>query len=168
MSALDRLARVHAQIATGLDRLQAPALLAMRLHVSWQFLKSGWLKLTEWNTTIYLFTDEYRVPLLPPTVAAVAGTAGELVFPALLVLGLFSRIGALGLFAVNALAVIAYRHVLLADGYEAALAQHVLWGVMLGVLAVVGPGRWAIDHWLERRPPQAAIGSGAGFAITKP
>ena len=50
------------------------------------------------------FVDEYRVPLLPPLLAAVLGTAGELFFPLLLVLGLFGRIGAAGLFAVNALA----------------------------------------------------------------
>ena len=58
------------------------------------------------------------MPLLPPTLAAVVGTFGELFFPMLLVLGLFTRVGALGLFAVNALAVISYWHVLGGEGYR--------------------------------------------------
>jgi len=94
---------------------------------------------------------EYQVPLLPPTIAAVVGTAGELFFPTLLVLGLLTRVGALGLFAVNALAVISYWHVLGGDGYEAALAQHVLWGFMLAVLAVSGGGALTLDEKLGRR-----------------
>ena len=77
-------------------------LLGTRLWVSWQFLKSGWLKLTTWDVTLELFRSEYQVPVLPPTLAAICGTFGELFFPLLLVLGLFTRVGALGLFAVNA------------------------------------------------------------------
>ena len=80
-----------------------------------------------------------------------AGTFGELFFPALLVLGLFGRIGALGTFAVNAMAVISYSDVLLAEGYEAALGNHILWGVLLLGLTVFGPGKISVDAWLERR-----------------
>jgi putative oxidoreductase len=139
--------------------LASPLLLATRWYVSWQFLKSGWLKLTGWETTIGLFTDEYHVPVLPPLLAAVVGTAGELFFPVLLVLGLFGRIGAVGLFAVNAMAVVSYAHVLLAEGFEAALAQHVLWGYMLIVVAAFGPGRFSADEWLAGRR-HAAVPAG--------
>jgi len=120
-------------------------LLATRLHVSWQFLKSGWLKLTDWETTLFLFQEEYHTPLLPPAAAAAAGTFGELVFPALLIAGFMGRYAAAGLFAVNVVAVVSYAHVLLGEGFEAALGQHYLWGFMLLVLAVFGPGRWAVD-----------------------
>lgn len=120
-------------------------LLATRLHVSWQFLKSGWLKLTDWETTLFLFQEEYHTPLLPPVAAAAAGTFGELVFPALLMAGFMGRYAAAGLFAVNVVAVVSYAHVLLGEGFEAALGQHYLWGFMLLVLAVFGPGRWAVD-----------------------
>ena len=68
--------------------LATPLLFAFRGYVAWQFLKSGWLKVSDWDSTLYLFQEEYHVPLLPPEMAAVAGTAGELVFPALLVMGL--------------------------------------------------------------------------------
>jgi putative oxidoreductase len=89
--------------------------------------------------------------VLPPTVAAVCGTFGELFFPILLVLGVFTRFGALGLFAVNGMAVISYWHVLGSEGYEAALAQHVLWGFMIIVIAVFGGGKIALDEKLGSR-----------------
>lgn len=149
-AAFDRVNRLADDV---LSLFAAPLLLATRWYVSWQFLKSGWLKLTNWEQTVGLFTDEYHVPVLPPLLAAVVGTAGELFFPVLLVLGLCGRLGAVGLFAVNAMAVISYAHVLLAEGFEAALAQHVLWGYMLLVVAVVGPGRFAVDEWLVGRRP---------------
>ena len=66
-------------------------------------------------------------------------------------MGLFGRLSALGLFAVNAMAVISYRHVLLTEGFEAALGQHVLWGFMLAMLAIYGPGKWSADHLLRGR-----------------
>jgi putative oxidoreductase len=150
MNIFDRL-RGAVGLSDRLSLLSSPLLLATRLYVSWQFLKSGWLKLSSWDTTLYLFQDEYHVPLLPPHVAAVAGTCGELFFPVLVVLGLFGRFGALGLFAVNAMAVISYANVLLAEGSEAALGQHILWGYMLAVVAVLGPGRVALDDLLWRR-----------------
>jgi putative oxidoreductase len=146
VNALATVNDAQRRLARALDSLQSPLLLALRIYVAWQFLKSGWLKLTTWDTTLYLFREEYHVPLLPPVAAAVAGTCGELLFPALLVLGLWSRAAALGLFAVNAMAVYSYQQVLLAPGFEAALAQHVLWGLIALVLAIVGPGRWTVDR----------------------
>ena len=116
-----KLTGAHAALGRVLDHLRSILLLCTRLYVGWQFTKSGWLKLTSWSTTLDLFHTEYHVPLLPPDVAAVAGTFGELFFPSLLYLGLFGRVGALGVFFVNAMAVISYRQVLLADGSEAAL-----------------------------------------------
>ncbi len=140
---------------SALASLAAPFALATRLYVSWQFLKSGYLKVTSWDTTLSLFHDEYHVPVLPPDVAAYVGTFGELFFPLLVVLGLFGRLGAVGLFAVNAMAVISYAHVLFSEGFEAALGQHILWGYMLLTLAVYGPGRWSLDGWLGSRPGAA-------------
>ena len=71
-------------------------------------------------------------------------------FPALLMAGFMGRYAAVSLFAVNVVAVVSYAHVLLAGGFEAALGQHYLWGFMLLVLAVFGPGRWSVDS-LQRR-----------------
>lgn len=134
-----------------LDLMQSPLLLATRVWVSWQFLKSGWLKVSDWGSTLELFRSEYQVPLLPPAAAAVAGAAGEIVFPLLLIVGAFARMGALGLLAVNLMAVVSYWHVLGQEGFEAALAQHVLWGFMTLVICVFGAGRFSVDHLMAKR-----------------
>jgi putative oxidoreductase len=134
-----------------LDLLYSPFALATRLYVSWVFLHSGWLKISAWDQTLSLFEDEYRVPLLAPHVAAVVGSFGELFFPVLVILGLAGRLGAIGLFAVNAMAVISYSHVLFQEGFEAAIGQHYLWGFMLLMLAFKGPGAMSVDHLLARR-----------------
>jgi len=143
-------ARALTIAANLLGALQAPFALATRWYVSWQFWKSGYLKISSWETTLGLFRDEYHVPLLPPHVAAVVGTFGELFFPTLLVLGFFARFGAIGLFAVNAMAVISYADVLLAEGSEAALGQHILWGFMIATIAIYGPGAWSLDRLFTR------------------
>ena len=143
--------RIHAAFGRLLDRLRSPLLWVTRVWVSWQFLKAGWLKATHWDVTLELFRSEYQVPVLSPALAAAAGTFGELFFPALLILGLLSRVAAIGLLAVNLMAVVSYWHVLGQEGFEAALAQHLLWGFMLLVIAVCGAGRFSADHALERR-----------------
>jgi putative oxidoreductase len=125
-----------------LDALQPAAQLAARLYVGAAFFRSGLTKIADWETTLALFQDEYKVPLLPTHVAAVMGTGGELVLPVLLVLGLFGRFGALGLSVVNVVAVLS-----LAEIAEPALQQHVFWGSLLAALALWGPGKWSLDAW---------------------
>jgi putative oxidoreductase len=146
-----QLLLLHSRLAHAMDHSQSLLLLGTRWWVGWQFLKSGWLKLTTWDVTLELFRSEYAVPVLSPPLAAVLGTLGELFFPALLMLGLFTRVAAPGLFVVNAMAVVSYWHVIGAEGYEAALAQHVLWGFMLAVVAVCGAGNLSLDARLERK-----------------
>jgi putative oxidoreductase len=129
-----------------LSSLQSPLLLLMRLYVAQVFWLAGLTKLRDWETTLLLFTEEYKVPLLPPTLAAYAGTFGEVVFPVLLVLGLGGRYAALALFVVNIVAVVSYPGLA-----EPALFQHFTWGALLAVLATFGPGRWALDAWVGQR-----------------
>lgn len=142
-----------AWISPLLRKLEPPFALALRLWVGWQFVKSGWLKLTTFENTLYLFNEEYRVPLLPPELAAVMGTGGELVFGALVMAGLAGRLSAIGLSVVNLMAVVSYAHVLFAEGFEAALAQHYLWALMLMVIVVYGPGSWSLDRLIARWLP---------------
>lgn len=131
-----------------LDKLQPLAALLARAYVADAFFRSGLTKLRDWDITLALFQDEYKVPLLPPNVAAVMGTGGELVLPVLLLLGLGGRFGALGLSVVNIVAVLS-----LTEVAPAALQQHVTWGVLLAGLAVFGSGRWSLDRWLLRGTP---------------
>ena len=65
------------------------------------FFKSGLQKIDNWDSTLFLFNDVYAVPVLPPALAAWLATAAELALPVLLVVGLASRFGALGLFILN-------------------------------------------------------------------
>jgi putative oxidoreductase len=144
------LAHGYALIVRALNALSQLFALYLRVWVSWIFLHSGWLKLQDWGQTVSLFESEYRVPLLPPHAAAVVGTFGELFFPIFVILGLAGRLSALGLFAVNAMAVISYAHVILAEGAEALARQHYLWGLALLVIVFYGPGAISVDRRLMR------------------
>ena len=69
--------------------------LPLRFGVAWIFWNAAQVKLINWQRTIELFIDEYRVPLLPPEVAANMALSIELAAPVLLVLGLFTRVAVL-------------------------------------------------------------------------
>jgi putative oxidoreductase len=138
-----RILALWGRLEAALAALQSPAALLARMYVAQVFFMSGLTKLRDWDTTLALFADEYHVPLLPTPVAAAMGTAGELVLPVLLVLGLGGRFAALGLSVVNAVAVVS-----LADIAPAALQQHITWGVLLVGLAVFGSGTWSADRLL--------------------
>lgn len=129
-----------------LETLQPVAQLAARLYVAQGFFLSGLTKIRDWDTTLALFNDEYHVPLLPPELAAVMGTGGELVLPALLTLGLAGRFAALGLSVMNVVAVLS-----LAEIAPAALQQHQFWGSLLIGLALWGPGKLSLDRLITAR-----------------
>ena len=131
--------RLFAHLAPALD-------LILRIHIASVFFKSGLTKIMTWSSTLYLFNEEYHVPLLSPETAAWMATGGELALPVLLVLGLFGRFAALGLSILNGVAVIAYAHGL----SEAGMNLHFYWGLILGILLLHGCGKWSLDTWLER------------------
>jgi putative oxidoreductase len=134
------------QTIAALEQAQPLAQLAARLYVGHAFFLSGLTKIRDWDTTLALFMDEYHVPLLPANVAAVMGTAGELVLPVLLVLGLAGRFAAAGLFVINAVAVVSLMEIA-----GPALQQHVFWGSLLIGLLLWGPGRWSLDRFIGPR-----------------
>jgi putative oxidoreductase len=133
-----------------IEMLQPVLLLALRLYIGWVFIRSGLTKIDDWSTTIALFTDEYHVPLLPPAFAAAMGATGELLLSPLLVLGLAGRFAALGLFVVNAMAVLSYPQLFQFE-CPAAIQSHFCWGTLILLLAVFGPGALSADAWLKRR-----------------
>jgi putative oxidoreductase len=148
---MNRLVALYERAVDALESLQPAAQLAARLYVAKVFFWSGLTKLRDWEITVALFTDEYHVPLLPPELAALLGTAGELVLPVLLAVGLAGRFAALGLFVVNAVAVIS-----LAEIAEPALMLHVFWGSLLLGLLLWGPGKWSLDRLILPRLHPAA------------
>jgi putative oxidoreductase len=148
---LERPRQMAAAPAALTSQLRWLALLLARLHVAQVFLLSGLSKLRDWEITLALFQDEYHVPLLSPELAAWLGTAGELLLPVLLILGLATRFAAAGLSVVNVVAVLS-----LAEIAPAALLGHQLWGTLLLALLLCGAGRWSVDGW------RAGLTHGAG------
>ena len=151
-SPVNRLVTLYGRAVEALDGLQPAAQLAARLYVAKVFFWSGLTKIRDWEITVALFTDEYHVPLLSPEAAALLGTAGELVLPVLL---------ALGLSVVNVVAVIS-----LAQIAEPALMLHVFWGSLLLGLVLWGPGRWSLDRIVGPHAPPAAAPRGGSLQRT--
>lgn len=124
---------------------QQLALLLARCYVAWVFFASGLTKLNDWETTLFLFEYEYQVPFLSPALAAFLGTAGEIVLPILLALGISTRFAALGLSVVNIVAVISLEEIA-----PAAFAGHIIWGLLLGLNVLWGSGLVAIDTLIAK------------------
>ena len=134
-----------------LNSLQSPLLLVFRGYVAYVFFMSGLQKLSTWNDeygVMYLFREEYKVPLLDPVVAAYLATAGELFLPIMLVLGLGTRFFAIALSVLNAVAVISYYETLAKVGQ---VTPHIFWGACLMTNIVFGAGYFSVDQWLKSR-----------------
>ena len=86
---------------------------------------------------IELFTDEYKVPLLPPEFAANLALSIELTTPVLLVLGLLTRAAALVLLGMTTVIEIFV--------YPQAWPTHIQWAAMLLVLLCRGAGKLSLD-----------------------
>ena len=140
------IAQIYAAATRAIDRVQPAFALAVRLYVARIFFLSGLTKLHDWSITRALFENEYHVPLLPPELAAWLGTGAEIALPILIVAGLGTRFAAAALFAFNIVAAVSYP-----DLSDAGLKDHMLWGALMLVTIVYGPGRWSADHLLARR-----------------
>ena len=147
MKPLLRIAQFYYR-ASHLPEYLAPVFdLGLRLFLANVFFKSGLTKIQNWDSTLYLFSDVYQVPVLYPELAAYLATGAELGLPVLLVAGLFGRFATAGLFILNLVAVISYY----AELSEAGLNQHLYWGILLAVLLIISKGAWSVDSWLEKR-----------------
>jgi putative oxidoreductase len=121
------------------------ALLAipLRLAVATVFWNSAMTKLANWETAVALFADEYKLPLLPPDLAAWLAVSIELSAPVLLVLGLGTRAAALVLLGMTAVIEIFV--------YPQAWPTHIQWAAMLLILLCRGAGQVSVDHWVRGR-----------------
>ena len=117
-------------------------LLIARAYLFYVFFRSGLTKLHDWDTTVLLFTEEYKVPLLPPMLAAALGTFGEIVFPSLMLIGIVPRLAAAGLFYWANLS-------------ASAIEFHFVWGVLIAIVATVGPGWLALQTLWQRKQTTA-------------
>ncbi|RXJ72632.1 hypothetical protein CS022_14385 [Veronia nyctiphanis] len=138
--------RADSLIENLLTPLVPVLLLLSRLWIAWVFFRSGMIKVSSWDSTLYLFENEYVVPLLPWEIAAYLGTGAELVLPVLLALGILARPAAIALFAFNIVAVVSYP-TLWAGGFF----DHQMWGVMLLANIILGPGLLAMDNIFKKQ-----------------
>ena len=120
--------------------------LLFRLAVGSVFLKAGLTKIASWETTVALFRDEYRVPVLPPEIAASMGATFELGCSTLLVFGLGTRLATLpllGMLMVIQLFV-----------YPNAWADHLTWGSILIAILTRGAGGVSLDRLVGLEPAE--------------
>jgi putative oxidoreductase len=112
--------------------------LLARIGVASVFFKSGMTKIASWEFTLMLFREEYRVPLLPPEIAAPLATATELSMPVLLALGLFARLATLPLLGMVL--------VIQLFVYPQSWAEHLTWAALLLLILTRGPGAISLDR----------------------
>ncbi|TMH79587.1 MAG: DoxX family protein [Betaproteobacteria bacterium] len=115
----------------------------LRLAVATVFWNSAMTKLANWNTAVELFVEEYKVPLLPPELAAYMAVSIELTTPVLLVLGLATRAASFVLLGMTAVIEVLV--------YPQAWPTHIQWAAMLFVLLCRGPGKLSLDHLVRMR-----------------
>ena len=115
----------------------------LRMGVATIFWNSAMTKLANWDTAMELFRDEYKLPVLPPAVAAYMAVSIELSAPVLLMLGLATRPVAFLLLGMTT--------VIEVFVYPQAWPTHLQWAAMLLVLLSRGAGHWSLDHLLSRR-----------------
>lgn len=101
----------------------------------------GWPRLA--GSTVFLFREEYQLPLVAPETAAVLAATAEHLFPVLILLGLATRLSALALLIMTAVIQLLV--------YPGAYATHGVWAAVLLYLMVQGAGRLSLDQLIRRR-----------------
>ena len=123
-------------------------LLGMRIWMGYIFFQSGFKRITgDFDSELFLFTEEYKLPLLPPDLWAIITIAGELIIPVLLVLGLFGRFAGLGILVMTM--TIQFLIGLNNDAYY--LPVHWYWMFLSLAVVCFGPGKLSLDYLLEKR-----------------
>jgi len=134
-----------AVVTAWLGRFPLPIVqLLFRLAIASVFLKAAYTKLQGWELTVQLFADEYKVPVLPPELAARMAVTFELGCSLLLVAGLATRVATLPL-----LGMIATIQLFV---YPNAYSEHLTWASILLFLLTRGAGPWSIDRFLGLEP----------------
>lgn len=117
-------------------------LLAMRIAMGFVFFNAGLLKYRSFDFAVKLFSEEYRLPLLPPELAARLAMTVELGAPLFLFAGLATRLATLPLIGMTL--------VIVTLVYPASWNESLLWGSVLVMILTRGPGVFSLDHLIER------------------
>jgi putative oxidoreductase len=115
----------------------------MRIAVGAAFFRAGLVKSQSWQSTVDLFRDEYKVPVLPPELAAYMATACELTAPVLLLFGFGTRFAATAMLVQTA--------VIQVFVYPENWPDHILWASIVGYLLVRGAGKLSCDNLIAQK-----------------
>jgi putative oxidoreductase len=116
--------------------------LMARCSVAVVFWRSGQTKLKNWDLTLQLFANEYKVPVLPPEIAAPLAASFELSCSILLLVGLLTRVATLPLIGMTL--------VIQLFVYPMSWPDHLVWLTLLLLLLARGPGVVSLDHLATR------------------
>lgn len=116
--------------------------LAARIYIGYSiFFVSGLAKLDDFEGVVELFEEDWVIPFLPAQPAAYLATAGELILPILLILGLFTRFGAFGLMIMT----------IVIQMFAIQDPQHYLWMLVLALLVSYGGDKISLDNFLFKK-----------------
>lgn len=148
MTTMPTWRRVYTDVRVLLERVPFSLIqLGMRIAIGFVFFNAGLLKARSFDFAIKLFAQEYKLPLIPPELAARLAMISELSFPVLLFLGLGTRFATLPLLAMTL--------VIVTLVYPASWVESLLWASVLLTLLTRGGGVLSLDYvverWLARR-----------------
>lgn len=135
--------KLTADIIAQLERFPLSMLqFLFRFSIAYTFWNAGVVKIQSWEPTVALFANEYRVPILPPELAAMLAASVELTCPVLLVLGFATRLATLPMLGMTI--------VIQTFVYPDLWHIHLLWATILVFILTKGPGAISLDHIIAR------------------
>lgn len=135
----------YCKSAINLEYFLAPIFALMLRYIIFKdFIVSGWMKLNylmhgQFSTVIDLYKEEYHTPVLSPELAAYFATFTGIIFPVLIMIGLFTRFSAIVILFMTAIIEFTYMH----------SQSHVIWVICSGYLAIYGAGKISLDYILN-------------------
>ena len=139
---ISRMMKSYLNVLKLLEKVGMPLLvLFMRFWMAKIFWYSGLTKISSWKSTVFLFKEEYKVPVIPPELAAYFATTFELACPVLLVLGFATRLATLPMLVMTAVIQFTYLD----------LIDHRYWAMMLLLILFYGPGPLSLDYLIAKR-----------------
>lgn len=139
---ISKLVQIYLSVLKVFEKIALPILvLFMRFWMAKIFWYSGLTKISSWQSTVFLFKEEYKVPVIPPEIAAYFATSFELACPILLVLGLGARLATLPMLAMTAVIQFTYLD----------LIDHRYWAMLLALILFYGPGTLSLDHLILKK-----------------
>jgi len=139
---MNTLIQYYIQTTQWLDRVGMSLLiLLMRCWMAKIFWFSGLTKINDWQTALFLFAHEYKVPLIPSEIAAVLAVTAELTCPLLLVIGFATRFATIPLLLMTAVIQFTYLNFI----------DHAYWTMLFATILMYGPGVLSLDHLIKKK-----------------